>query len=503
MLLRGRLTIAAGLGVFSLVLWTALAGVGTDASAEPHPSAVLPEVGAFDPESADPPELQVDPVEPVLPSPVPTTAAPAAEPPAAKPPPEAPSKRSRKAPAEVLARIPVPLPRSGAAGLPRLVASGEAAAAASATRSERVVERVLLSPERGGTAGPMVIEYTLDADLTEAVYDIFERGRVQLGLAVVLDPATGKVLAYAGTNPTRLPPGEVYPAASLVKVVTAAAALESVPGVAHRTCRYVGNPYRLTAARVVPPRKGTEITLERALAMSNNQCFAQLAVNDLGAKRMLDSFVRFGLLQPPGAGHESGQAADPHGDRFALGKLGSGLAGLQITALHAAELAATLGDGKRRAARWIERVTDSKGQPLALPAAPKPETVISPALAKQLREMMVATTVSGTARRAFRAAYGRPILREMNVAAKTGSLSGKTPPGRYEWFIGLAPADRPKVAIAVLVVQQKKWHTTGSQIGAQILNAIFCSRGVCRADRANQWLAAELTIPAVSPAPVE
>jgi cell division protein FtsI/penicillin-binding protein 2 len=316
----------------------------------------------------------------------------------------------------------------------------------------------------------------------------------------VLDPASGKVLAYAGTDPKRLPPGEVYPAASLVKVVTAAATLESVPAAARRSCRYSGNPYRLTPARVVPPKRGTEISLERALAMSNNQCFAQLAVNDLGAKRMLDAFRRFGLLQRPGAGHEAGQAEDPHGDRFALGKLGCGLAGLQITALHAATIAATLVDGKRRAPRWVERVTDSNGLPFALPPVAAPVPVLSPELAAQLREMMTATTVSGTARRAFRAAYGRPILKAMSVAAKTGSLSGKTPPGRYEWFIGLAPADRPKVAIAVLVVQQRRWHTTGSQIGAQILNAIFCSGRVCRIDRANQWLTADLEIPAASAA---
>jgi peptidoglycan glycosyltransferase len=249
---------------------------------------------------------------------------------------------------------------------------------------------------------------------------------------------------------------------------------------------------------VVPPKRGTEITMERALAMSNNQCFAQLAVNDLGANRMLDLFRRFGLLQRPGPGHEAGQAADPHGDRFALGKLGCGLAGLQITALHAAEIAATLADGKRRPARWIERVTDAKGQSYALPKPPAAATVLTPALAADLREMMVATTVSGTARRAFHASYGRPILRAMSVAAKTGSLSGKTPPGRYEWLIALAPAERPKVAVAVLVVQQKRWHTTASQVGAQILNAIFCSGSVCRIDRADQWLTADLESPALT-----
>ncbi|MFI5317631.1 MAG: penicillin-binding transpeptidase domain-containing protein, partial [Myxococcota bacterium] len=76
-------------------------------------------------------------------------------------------------------------------------------------------------------------------------------------------------------------------------------------------------------------------------------------------------------------------------------------------------------------------------------------------------------TQSGTARRAFHGSFGRPLLREMTIAGKTGSLSGTTPPGRYEGFIGLAPADRPKIAIAVLVVQQKRWHMTGSQVGAR------------------------------------
>jgi penicillin-binding protein A len=317
---------------------------------------------------------------------------------------------------------------------------------------------------------------------------------VRLGLAVVLDPATGELLAYAGTDPLRLPPNETYPAASLVKVVTAAAALETIPGVADRTCHFVGSPYRLTPSRIVPPQRGTEISMERALATSNNQCFAQIAVNDLGATRLLETFKRFGLLQSPGPGHPSGEAETPEaGDRFALGKLGCGLAGLRITGLHAAEIAATLSTGKRVAPRWIARVTDASGKDLALPQRVGAETVLPADTAARLREMMTETTLSGTARRAFRGRYGRPLLREMNVAGKTGSLSGTQPPGRYEWFIGLAPADRPKIAIAVLVVQQKRWHTNASTVGAQVLNAIFCSGSVCKADRANQWLSAART----------
>jgi cell division protein FtsI/penicillin-binding protein 2 len=478
MLLRGRLTIAAGVLVACVVAHALFAS--TNGEAATHSDATpLAAVGAFpethgDPHASD----SADPVEPALPEASPP-------PPSAPEPPKAvaPASDAKTVPDSILRRIPIPPPGGSGGRVPRLIASG---ASAQVTRGQRIVENVPVSG-----AAPLRVEYTLDAGLTDAIYDIFSRGRVQLGLAVVLDPATGEVLAYAGTDARRLPPNETYPAASLVKVVTAAAALQNVPGVANRTCRFVGSPYRLTPSRLTPPRRGTEITLERALATSNNQCFAQLAVNDLGQTRLLETFRRFGLLQSPGPGHAPGEADTPEGgDRFALGKLGCGLAGLRITGLAAAELAATLADGKRVAPRWIARVTNAAGHELALPPPPGPEVVMSASTAAQLRDMMVETTLSGTARRAFHGSFGRPLLREMSIAGKTGSLSGTAPPGRYEWFIGLAPADHPKIAVAVLVVQQKRWHTTGSQVGAQLLNAIFCSGGVCRVERADQWLAA-------------
>jgi hypothetical protein len=482
MLLRGRLTIAAGvlslLGVGHALLASENGAAATRSDTPLASVGALPDVH----DGADAGD-NADPVEPDLPEPSPP-------PPKAEPPPQAkpaPAASRGTVPEAILARIPIP-PPGGGGGMPRLIASG---ASAQVTRGQRIVELVPAPNDGSGLVSPLRVEYTLDAGLTEAIYDIFARGRVQLGLAVVLDPATGEVLAYAGTDARRLPPNELYPAASLVKVVTATSALQNVPGIANRTCHFVGSPYRLTPSRLDPPRRGTEITMERALATSNNQCFAHIAVNDLGQVRLLDTFRRFGLLQSPGPGHASGQADEPdRGDRFALGKLGCGLAGLHITVLHAAEVAATLADGRRVAPRWIARVSDAGGHELSLPQRAAPETVMSSNTAAQLRDMMVETTQNGTARRAFRGSFGRPLLREMTIAGKTGSLSGTTPPGRYEWFIGLAPADHPKIAIAVLVVQQKRWHMTGSMIGAQVLNAIFCSGGVCRVERADQWLAA-------------
>jgi cell division protein FtsI/penicillin-binding protein 2 len=72
------------------------------------------------------------------------------------------------------------------------------------------------------------------------------------------------------------------------------------------------------------------------------------------------------------------------------------------------------------------------------------------------------------------------------VAGKTGSLSGKSPDGRYEWFAGVAPAEKPVIAVAAVVVRGRSWRS-GSQVAAEVLQAIFCADGPCRSDGAD-WL---------------
>jgi cell division protein FtsI/penicillin-binding protein 2 len=331
------------------------------------------------------------------------------------------------------------------------------------------------------------VDYTLDRELMREVFEILERGRVELGHAIVLDPASGRVLAYASTDPVRFPPDRTYPAASLVKVITAAAALDGSPEVAQQECRYVGNPYRLTRSRVDPPRSGNSVSLRKALATSNNQCFAQLAVHRIGSGSLLGAIDRFGWLSPPAPVHPPGEAL-PSDDPLELGKLGSGLAGARITPLHAAQLAATLVGGTRVEPYWIAGVVDGSGRRLAVPHAPA-TPVLTPELARELREMLVDTTERGTARRAFRTRRG-PLLGPVRVAGKTGSLSGRDPDGRYEWFIGVAPADQPKIAIAVVIVQKPRWWVTPSQVAAETLKAIFCERGPCRTEGVDRWLEA-------------
>lgn len=348
----------------------------------------------------------------------------------------------------------------------------------------RIVETIPWSDP--SVQAPLQLEYTLDAALTREVYRVLKQGRVELGHVIVLEPDSGRVLAYASTDTERFPGTRAYPAASLVKVITAAAALDSAPKQARLPCRFTGSPYRLTPKRVDPPRDGKTVSLRKALATSNNQCFAQLAVHAVGERPLVAALERFGWSAPPAPAHAPG-SIDPGQDRFELAKLGCGLAGSRITPLHAAQLAASLADGELVSPRWVDRVVDASGRELPLPAVPGPRRVMSYELARSLREMLVDTTTRGTARSAFRHRNGRPRLGQVEVAGKTGSLSGTNPKGKYEWFIGVAPADDPVLAVATVVVHGDLWWRNASQLAADVLERAFCDRGRCLPQHAERW----------------
>ncbi len=332
------------------------------------------------------------------------------------------------------------------------------------------------------------IEYTLDEKLTDAVFDILRRGRVERGEAIVVDPRNGRMLAYVATDPGRLPPERAYPAASIVKILTAAALLEKAPEDANAPCVYRGNQYRLSRRRLDPPKKGNRATLQQALATSNNQCFARWAVHSVGEQKLFEVFERFGWLAPPAPGHDAGRA-ESVSTKLDLGRLGSGLDGLRVNPLHIATLGSILTDGRWIEPWWVDRVVDVFGRSLELPPRESPRRVLSRDLAERLRSMLVATTKSGTARSAFRTRRGRPLLGGIDVAGKTGNLSGRNPSGRYEWFMGLAPADDPRVAVVVLQLQSNLWWARSSELGARVLHHVFCDSTGCRAELADRWTA--------------
>jgi TonB family protein len=330
----------------------------------------------------------------------------------------------------------------------------------------------------------------VDAALESRVREILARSGLGLAQVIVMDPATGEVFAYVASDPQAFPATRAYPTASLMKLVTAAAVLRRAPSAARRSCRYLGSPYEVDAAQLIPPRAGGRLeSFEDALAISNNQCFARLAVRDVGRVALLEEIERVGLLAPPAPGHPAG-SVEPVAGALALGRLGSGLAGSFLSPLAAARLAAALAHGELVEPHWIARVRDAAGELLAVPETAAPRRIWEPEVADALRRSLRGVTERGTARRAFQNARGEPLLGGIAVAGKTGTLRGEDPRGLYQWFAGVAPAEEPRIAIAALVVhdfesseQRGGAGTNASQVAAETLRALFCDGAGCAAER--------------------
>jgi TonB family protein len=372
-----------------------------------------------------------------------------------------------------LGRILATLP-PGTRRSPELL-SGESAL------DEHEISRLTRSGEPTESDDGVEVVYTVDPELDRRVRNVLERKKVALGHVILMDPATGEVLSYVSTDPERFPATRPYPTASLMKVVTAAAALRNAPEAVRKQCRFVGSPWRLERSSLEAPEKGGQVNeFWRSLATSNNQCFARLAVDDVGEEALLAEMRRVGLLDPPGAHHRAGRV-DEIESRYDLAQLGSGLAGSFITPLAAARLAALLGGGSLVHPFWISEVRKPDGTPIAIPGFRAPRPVWTDDVTRDLRELMVNVTARGTARHAFHDASGEPLLGPVRVAGKTGTLSGTDPAGRYLWFIGVAPAEKPSIAIATVVVTGEPGEASATQVAAETLRELFCADGACDA----------------------
>ena len=157
-----------------------------------------------------------------------------------------------------------------------------------------------------------------------------------------------------------------------MKVVTSAALLRRTPDATQRTCRFIGSPYYLAKNLLDPPSRGRTVTFVDALAMSNNQCFAQTRGARTRQRRRDRPDAELRPARVAGARVTSRARSTPVHDRLELGKLGSGLAGSRISPLAAARMAAALVDGQLVTPRWIARVRDANGDELRFPSLPAP-----------------------------------------------------------------------------------------------------------------------------------
>ena len=131
-------------------------------------------------------------------------------------------------------------------------------------------------------------------------------------------------------------------------------------------------------------------------------------------------------------------------------------------------------DGKLVVPYMVESVVSNQGRPLyhsqPLEAA---EQIISVEAARQLRSLMQATTRIGSARKQFRGLSRYKVYNGMEIGGKTGSLTGMSPRGRHDWFVGYAERDGKRVAYASLIINKEKWYVRSAYVARQFIYNYF------------------------------
>lgn len=318
---------------------------------------------------------------------------------------------------------------------------------------------------------------TLDPRLQERLERSLAGYLVPWGATVLLEPATGRVLALAGhsrAEPSRreLALAALAPAASIFKLVTAAALLERGVGPDDEVC-YHGGKRRL-APRLLrddPRRDRRCATLAAAFGHSTNVVFAKLADRDLAPEILRATAERFLFnVRIPFSRPLEVSTAEIPDDPFEAASAAAGFGTVKLSALHGAVLAAIVANG----GVFVPPALVDEVEGAALPAPPAARRVVDEEVAGRLRVMMRETVASGTARRAFHRAG--PALRGVEVAGKTGSLADPSPYRDYSWFVGYAPADRPEIAVATVVVNDRVWHARATTVAREALEAYFSTR---------------------------
>ena len=301
---------------------------------------------------------------------------------------------------------------------------------------------------------------------------------------VVLDPRTGAVLAIASVpsyDPNgfegefaslRSDPGAplldraldgLYPPGSTFKIFTAAAALDSNTVTMDS---HFDDPGYLVIGDFTLHDNESEATgyadLTTAFALSSNVDFGQIALK-MGVDTYYDYLSRWGIGDsldfqlPAQAARVPPKANIVPGE---LAQMGFGQGALLMTPLQMALVGATIANGGSEPRPYIVREVVSGGTPASQSATATLASPVSADTAANVTKMMVAVVQRGT---------GTPAqLPHVAVAGKTGTATN--PLGRsHAWFVAFAPADHPRVAVAIVVENVGYGATYAAPIAREVL----------------------------------
>src|ERR687891_275207 len=271
---------------------------------------------------------------------------------------------------------------------------------------------------------------------------------------------------------------DFFPPGSTFKIVTAAAALEN----GQRPSTTYPNPPVLDLPQTTADLHNfggdhclggaSRISLADALKVSCNVAFAQVGLR-LGAERLVEQAHRFGFSERIDFDIPFQEGAIPDVGAFeqdlpAVAQSAIGQRDVATNVLHLALIAGAIGNGGvLMEPKLVAEIRDQSGRVIR---GLEPEMwgrPMSGRNARTLTQMMQAVVDAGTGTAAQ--------IPGVAVAGKTGAAqqAGGEPP--HAWFVGFAPAGRPTIAVAVVVLNGGDLgsEATGGALSAPIAKRVM------------------------------
>lgn len=339
-----------------------------------------------------------------------------------------------------------------------------------------------LTLQTGSRQHRVDVHYSFDPGLQELLHELYTRYKPDYGTFVAMDAETGAIIAMMsyvkdGSNLGNLALRSEYPAASVFKIVTAAAACDRGELNPNSIVPYNGRRSTLYKRQVLRHKDGKwtrRPTLRTAFAESINSVFGRIGVFDLGAPVLSDYAERFGFNRELASDLEIPvSTATIDDDPWQVAEAASGYTRLNtMSPIHGAMIAsAVINDGHMRVPYVVSKMTGAHGV-LVYAVEPRSTPVFQASAAGQMRQLMQETVRRGSARNAFKKFF-QGALKDIEVGGKTGSLTGTSPKGRHDWFVGYARLDERKITFAALTINKKYWTVKSSFLARKVIEAYF------------------------------
>jgi len=315
----------------------------------------------------------------------------------------------------------------------------------------------------------LYVETHIDPSLQNHLLENIDKTYAEGVGIVVMNPDTGSILAmasYSKEHPAaNLCIDALFPAASVFKIVTAAAGIETYRYRQDSSFSYNGRKHTLYKSQLKNRhnRYTHDISLKDSFAQSVNPVFGKIG-KSLGKKVLHRYALAFGFNHPLGlelpAAESAVSIAD---DPYRLAEIASGFnRQTAISPVHGAVIAATVANrGVTVVPRLIKRIEDESSRPLYVDRQAPGNRAISAEASDILEDLMTETVRSGTGRKVFKNIRKHAVLSRLAIGGKTGSISNRSHSKRYDWFVGFAKEkDGPEHLVLSIVVAHGKYIGT-------------------------------------------